>query len=86
MPKMPTKADVLAREFLPVRAKLLEIAAALDRLDRAEGSPPDDARLAKIRESLALLERGEANRAERLQMLFSLPYDDNWRKTLAMPG
>ena len=31
-------SDVLNREFLEVRARLLQVAAALDRLDRAAGS------------------------------------------------
>jgi hypothetical protein len=30
--------EVLNREFLEVRAKILEIAAVLDRIDRAEGA------------------------------------------------
>ncbi|MHB1036689.1 MAG: hypothetical protein ACYC35_07295 [Pirellulales bacterium] len=86
MPKVPSKPDVLAREFLPIRAKLLEIAASLDRIDRAGGAASDDPRLAEIRQGLAVVQSREPNRAERLQMSFSLPYDDDWRKTLAVPG
>ncbi len=32
-----TAAATLEREFLTIRAKILEIAASLDRLDRADG-------------------------------------------------
>jgi hypothetical protein len=76
---MPTSAAaVLDREFLTIRAKLLEIAAALDRVDRGEGSVADDARLGQILRSLEILASSHPNRAERVQMLFSLPYDEQW--------
>ena len=69
--------EVLSREFPEIRARLLQLAAALDRMDRAAGTPEADARRQKIREALAiLLDDAAANRAERLQLLFSLPYDD----------
>jgi hypothetical protein len=76
---LPTSAAaVLDREFLAIRAKLIEIAAALDRVDRGEGSVADDARLDQIRRSLEILAGSHPNRAERIQMLFSLPYDEHW--------
>ena len=71
--------EVLNREFLEIRARLLQIAASLDRLDRAAGSVEDDPRLAKIREALAILEDESADRAERIQLLFSRPYEPAWR-------
>ena len=39
---MPTAADVLDRDFLSMRCRLIELAAALDRIDRAQGSAADD--------------------------------------------
>ena len=36
-------------EFLPLRAKLLDLAATFDRLDRGSESLDDDPRMAKIR-------------------------------------
>ena len=71
--------EVLNREFPEIRARLLQLAAALDRMDRAAGSPEGDARRQKIREALAILGEQGPDRAERLQMLFSLPYDANWK-------
>ena len=56
--------EVLNREFLEVRAKILEIAAALDRLDRAAGTVEGDARLERIRQGLAMLSTRRADRAE----------------------
>jgi hypothetical protein len=71
--------EVLEREFLEIRARLLHVAASLDRLDRAEGSVAADPRLEKIRQALAILVAGEAGRAEKIQLLFSRPYDPDWK-------
>lgn len=71
---------VLNREFLEIRGKLLELAAGLDRLDRAPETPgsPPDRRLAQLRRALeALLEPGP-DRAETIQRIFSLEYDPDW--------
>jgi hypothetical protein len=75
-----TKRDVLEREFLEVRAKILEIASALDRLDRADGALANDVRLKRIADGLAALQSSKSDRAEQVQLLFSLPYDETWRK------
>lgn len=65
-------------EFLKIRAGLLDIASALDRV-----GPVDDARLAKIREAVTVLGEKEDERASRVQMLFSLPFDKGWRSASA---
>ena len=81
---MATKAsEVLQREFLPLRGRLIEVAAALDRLARADGSLAKDPRIEQVRRSLEILS-GTAqgsDRAERVQMAFSLPYDPGWRES-----
>jgi hypothetical protein len=59
---------------------LLEIGAGLDRVDRGEGSAAADPRLAQIRQALVTLADGRPDRAERVQMIFSLPYDEHWQK------
>gem|GEM_PF-215332 len=74
-------SDVLDAELLGVRAKLLEIAGTLDRLNRAEGSVEDDPRIAQIREALEVLQAPQSDRAERIQLIFSLPYKDQWRES-----
>ncbi len=75
-----TAAQVLDREFLTIRGKLLEVAAALDRVERGQGSVAGDSRLEKIRETLAILAKDGTDRAEKLQLEFSLPYQPAWRK------
>lgn len=84
MPIPLEAAEVLNREFLEIRARLLHLAASLDRLDRADGSVGDDPRLAKIREGLEILAGDDSDRAERIQLLFSRPYDANWVKSLGV--
>jgi hypothetical protein len=98
MPAVLNAPQLLARDFLEIRAKILEVAACLDRIERADGSVSDDPRLAQIRAGLETLladadgsqvdggrnehgrtiERG--GRAEQVQMIFSLPYEEGWRK------
>jgi len=70
--------SMLDREFLNIRCRLLDLAAALDRVERADG-PSDSAQRKLIGEAISLLAGGGVDRAERMQMLFSLPYDPQWR-------
>lgn len=73
-------ATLLDREFLEVRAKLLEVAAALDRIDRAPGSLVEDARFQQIQQAIAVVADSNPARAERLQLVFSRLYDPQWRQ------
>ena len=79
MQPLPAR-DVLDRFFLEARSKLLDLAAILDRLDRG-GSLPDDPRLQKLLQAMTVLQdpTPAADRAEKLQLLFSRPYDPAWR-------
>jgi hypothetical protein len=74
-----TAQEVLDREFLALRSKILELAAALDRIDRASGSAAGDPRTELIQRSLKTLLAPGARRAGDIQMIFSLPYDPRWR-------
>lgn len=71
--------EVLDQDYLDIRAKLLEVAASLDRIDRAAGSVAADRRMEQIQAALAILADRRDNRAEELQLTFSLSYDENWR-------
>jgi hypothetical protein len=82
MPAPLSAPEILNREFLETRCKVLELAAAFDRLARAEGSVAADPRMARLREALhAVLELDE-DRAERVQMIFSRAYDEKWQTAL----
>ena len=84
MSKSRTAPAVFDAEFLPVRAKLLEVAAALDRIDRAEGKITKDPRRTQIQAAIQVLLRPEDDRAEQLQLIFSRPYEDDWREKFRM--
>lgn len=71
--------QILDREFLELRAKVLQIAASLDRIDRADGTVDADEKIELIRKGISILSSDEANRAEQIQMLFSREFDNSWR-------
>ncbi len=75
-----TAGQALDRHFLDMRARLIDLAAALDRICRAKGSADDDPRMAQIHRALEILAQQPDDRAEQLQLLFSLPYDADWRQ------
>ena len=79
-PLPATKA--LDAHFLEARARLLALAAILDRIGRGAGAAgaADDPRLARIREALGVLADQSGGRAERVQKLFSLDYDPAWER------
>jgi len=75
-----TSAEILEREFFEIRAKILEIAAAFDRLDRATGNVSDDSRLKLVEETLRVLQQVDReDRAEQVQLIFSREYNDQWQ-------
>ena len=82
MPSMMKTGAVLDRDFLEMRHRVLDLAAALDRIDRGQEAPAvqDDPRLATLQRAIRVLTDGQGNRAERVQLVFSIPYDENWRE------
>ncbi len=67
--------------FLEARCKLLDLAAILDRIGRGRDAAAvgEDPRLEKIRQALEVLHDQSGGRAERIQQIFSLDYDPNWK-------
>ena len=65
-----TRQQVLDLYFMDARAKLLDIAAFMDRVDRAEGA--EDFRMKAFRKTLAVLD-AKKNRAEKVLLSFSDP-------------
>ncbi|HIA64161.1 MAG TPA: hypothetical protein EYN93_14945 [Planctomycetaceae bacterium] len=76
--------QVLDREYLEIRGKILEVAASLDRLERAAGDVAQDPRMTLIQQGLQIaLQSNDAqgdSRAKQIQLLFSREYADSWRK------
>jgi hypothetical protein len=75
-------AKALDQFFLDARSRLLDVAAILDRIGRgADARSADiDPRLARIRQALEVLADQSGGRAERIQKIFSLDYDPNWKR------
>jgi len=63
------RSRVIELYFMEHRAKLIDIAAFLDRLDRANGE--DDFRIDAFREAIKLLSDGNPERARRVLEHFS---------------
>jgi hypothetical protein len=66
-----TKQQVLDLYFLDARHKLIEIAAFLDRVERATGR--EDFRLKNFRAALAKLDGKKKSRAKNVLLAFSDP-------------
>jgi hypothetical protein len=86
MPTARTAIEVLDRNFLEIRHRMLDIAAGLDRIDRANDAAKtrSDHRYLQLEQAVRLLIDGKPDRAERIQMVFSLPYDGTWPSVLGI--
>jgi hypothetical protein len=69
------RAWVIDTYFIAHRAKLLDVAAFLDRVDRAASVDPaaKDVRIAALEDAIRLLVDGDGERARRMLELFSDP-------------
>ena len=69
----PTSGEVVDRYFLEHRAKLIDLAAFLDRIDRAAGAraAKSDFRIAALFKAVNILSDGRTNRAGRILAIFS---------------
>ncbi len=81
--------QILNETFLELRAKLLEIAATLDRIERsADGGKSLSvhalARRKQVDEAIRICLSEGPDRAARLQRLFSREYESNWRKQMQL--
>ncbi|GIW90976.1 MAG: hypothetical protein KatS3mg109_1408 [Pirellulaceae bacterium] len=84
MAQSDTQGKVLDREFLELRATLLNLAAALDRVSRAHEAEEQDPRWEKIQRSLRVLLEDRDDRAEQVQLIFSRTYDPDWRRAFEL--
>lgn len=81
------RADVVDTYFMEHRAKLIDIAAFLDRLDRATGGEGEkDFRVAALEDAVKLLIDGKGERAKRILELFSDPTTEPLASAAGMKG
>ncbi len=69
-----TRQQVLDQYFMDARHKLIDLAAFLDRVERAEGDA--DFRLAAFQEAVKKLSDDGTGRAEDVLMVFSDPTEE----------
>lgn len=74
--------QILDNEMLPLRAKLLEIASALDRIERGGEPAASTEAMETVHRAIETLLRPGDSRAEHIQLLFSRSYDAAWRERL----
>ena len=80
-----TALEVLDREYLEIRAKILQLAASFDRLDRSAGDYRQDNRLDLIQKGLDLLSDPSCpDRAEKVQLVFSREFSESWQEELGV--
>lgn len=75
--------DILEQDFLAMRCLILDLAAALDRIDRAEGAGSIDKheQMQLLQGGLDLLKQDGPGRAEKVQLHFSDKYKEGWNAT-----
>ena len=71
---MADQKNILDLYFLDARARLIDIAAFMDRVDRADGG--DDFRYNAFCAALKALESGKPDRAGKVLLAFSDPTDE----------
>ena|SRR5919201_3922273 len=72
-----TQRQLIEEYFIEHRTKILDLAAYLDRLDRArERDAPDDFRLSAFHQALQVLSGPGGERMQRIQMILSDPRTD----------
>ena len=76
---LKARAWAINTYFMEHRAKVIDVAAFFDRIDRAPdgvGKDGDDVRLIALRKALAITASREPDRARRILELFSDPSED----------
>jgi len=85
-PKPPARSaeKVLSEDIFIDRSKILALAATLDRLERADGSLEALHQLKLLEQGMEILLDDQSDKAKRVQLLMSRPYDPDWRKNYGL--
>ena len=77
-------AQIVADEFMIARAKIVELAATLDRIERASGSVDDSRNMQLLVQGMHILIDDQIEKAKRVQLLMSRDYDPNWQNLMSI--
>lgn len=91
--------QILQADYLIARAKVIEVAAVLDRIDRAAANVAGDEAVdgdgntvysdpayQKIQNAIAILTDSQSDKTRRVQELLSRPYAANWMEQFNLPA
>jgi len=83
-----TRQQVIDLYFMEHRAKLIDVAAFLDRIELAHGDldPQDDFRIAQLLDAVAVLTDGKGERAKRILDVFSDPTTEPLESAAGLKG
>lgn len=77
-------AQIVADEFMIARAKIVELAATLDRIERASGNVDDSKNMQLLVQGMHILIDDQIEKAKRVQLLMSRDYDPNWQNLMSI--
>jgi len=77
-------AQIVADEFMIARAKIIELAATLDRIERASGNVNDSKNMQLLVHAMHILIDDQVEKAKRVQLLMSRVYDPNWQNLMSI--
>ncbi len=77
-------AQIVADEFMIARAKIVELAATLDRIERASGNVDDSKNMHLLVQGMHILIDDQVEKAKRVQLLMSRDYDPNWQNLMSI--
>ena len=89
---MSTKKDLVERsaeqivadDFMIARARIVELAATLDRIERATGDVEDSTNMQLLIQGMHILCDDEVEKAKRVQLLMSRQYDPKWQSQMSI--
>ena len=89
---MSTKQDLVERsaeqivadDFMIARARIVELAATLDRIERATGDVEDSTNMQLLIQGMHILCDDEVEKAKRVQLLMSRQYEPKWQAQMSI--
>ncbi len=76
--------QIVVDEFMIARAKIVELAATLDRIERATGDVEDSKNMQLLVQGMHILCDDEVEKAKRVQLLMSRLYDPHWQSQMSI--
>ncbi len=75
---------IIADDFMIARAKIVELAATLDRIERAQGEIADSNQMQLLMQGMHILCDDEIEKTKRVQLLMSRQYDPQWQAQMSI--